>query len=219
VEVFGLKTARGPGLVNTPRRSRRVSDAVGPLRIPPGTWIALTVWLVVVAGGLYLYFFQREVIEAQLRSAFSVSVVLGSVVYLVLGCIRGFTLIPSTSLVLAAMAFFRPVPLFILTLVGILVSSASIYRFAESLRLDDYFERTHPRHVARVKSLLQKHELPIIIGWSFFPLAPTDVICYVCGVLEVDFWKFLFGICIGEGTICGLYIFLGDVLLRTLHLR
>ena len=80
-------------------------------------------------------------------------------------------------------------------------------------------ERKHKHRIAQVKSVLQRNELPIIVGWSFFPLAPTDLICYVCGVLEVDFKKFLFGILLGEGTICAIYIFLGDYVLRWLHFR
>jgi uncharacterized membrane protein YdjX (TVP38/TMEM64 family) len=140
-------------------------------------------------------------------------------VYLALGCVRGFTLIPSTSLVLAAVAFIPPVPLFVLTLAGILVSSACIYRLSASLHFYEVFERRHMHRVERMRALLERHELPIIIGWSFFPLAPTDLICYVCGVLEVNFAKCLIGVGIGEGAICGLYIFAGDYLLRLVHLK
>jgi uncharacterized membrane protein YdjX (TVP38/TMEM64 family) len=133
--------------------------------------------------------------------------------------LRGFTLIPSTVLVLAAVAFFPPGPLFLLTLGGILVSSASIYWFAESLGLKAILERRHAGEIGKLHDLLERHELPIIVGWSFFPLAPTDLIVYVCGVLEVNVAKCLIGVCIGEGAICGLYIFGGDVLLRFLRLR
>ena len=149
----------------------------------------------------------------------SVSVVAGGAVYLLLGAIRGFTLIPSTTLVLAAVAFFPPVPLFALTIAGIVISSACIYWFAESIGLDVALKRRHPDAVARLTDLLQKHELPIIIGWSFFPLAPTDLICYVCGVLRVNFLRCLLGVAIGEGTICGIYIFVGDQTLRWLQLK
>jgi len=58
--------------------------------------------------------------------------------------------------------------------------------------------------------------LPIVIGWSFFPLAPTDLICYVCGSLGVGVPKMLLGILVGEGIICALYIFLGRQLLSFL---
>jgi hypothetical protein len=37
--------------------------------------------------------------------------------------------------------------------------------------------------------------------------------------MNVHFLKFMAGILIGEGTICGIYIFLGDGLMHWLHLR
>lgn len=179
----------------------------------------LGIWLVVVAGSLYLYFFRRAAIQGELHGAFSVSVTAGCALYLLLGCLRGFTLIPSTYLVLAAVAFLPPAPLLAMTLLGIAVSSSSIYFLSASMRLDEYFSRRHPAGVARMRGLLQRHELPIIVGWSFFPLAPTDLICYVCGVLRVNFPTFLFGVCLGEGAICAIYIYFGDWALRWLQIK
>jgi uncharacterized membrane protein YdjX (TVP38/TMEM64 family) len=170
----------------------------------------IALWLVVVTGALYLYFFHRALVQHELQDALSVTAIAAAFVYLLLGSVRAFTLIPATALIVAALPFFKPLPLFLLTLGGILISSATIYWFSESLRLDELFERKHPAQVARMRTVLQKNELPIIIGWAFFPLTPTDVICYVCGALRVDFRKFLVGILLGEGTICAIYIFLGD---------
>ncbi|MGH9811809.1 MAG: TVP38/TMEM64 family protein [Candidatus Acidiferrales bacterium] len=178
--------------------------------------IARTIWLSVLLGGLYLYFFHRDSIQSQLGRAFSYSLIVGYLVYLLLGCVRGFTLIPATYLVVTGLLFFPPVPLFVLSLVGILVSSSIIYFFSEALHLDEFFERKHADLIARTKRILQRNELPIVIGWSFFPLVPTDLICYLCGTLEVDFRKLLLGVFIGEGTICAIYIFLGGHLLRFL---
>ena len=168
---------------------------------------------------MYLYFGHPDLLQRELQDALSASALVGSGVYLALGCVRGFTLVPSTTLVLAALPFFPPVPLFVLTVTGILVSSSSIYRLSASLHFYEVFARKHEQRVSRLRSRLERHELPIIIGWSFFPLAPTDLICYVCGVLEVNFGKFLLGVGIGESAICGLYIFGGDFLLRLLHLK
>jgi uncharacterized membrane protein YdjX (TVP38/TMEM64 family) len=181
--------------------------------------LVVATWLAVVTAALCLYSGHRDALQRALQDTFSTSAIMGAAVYLALGCVRGLTLIPSTSLVLAAVAFFPPVPLFVLTLAGILVSSASIYRLSASLHFHEVFERRQMHRVERMRGLLERHELPIIIGWSFFPLAPTDLICYVCGVLEVNFAKCLIGVCIGEGAICGLYIFAGDYLLRLTHLK
>lgn len=134
--------------------------------------------------------------------------------YLALGAVRGFTLVPSTTLVLAAVPFLPPGPLLALTLAGIMISSTSIYYCAAALRLDERLARKHPEKVARLTDLINRYELPIIIGWSFFPLVPTDLICYVCGVLRVRFWTFLLGVTLGEGAICAVYIYGGDQLLR-----
>jgi len=177
----------------------------------------LAIWLFVLFGALYLYFFHRNAIQSELGRAYSYSLIVGYLVYLLLGCARGFTLIPATYLVLTGLLFFPPVPLFVLTLVGILISSSLIYFFSEALHLDEFFERKHADRIARMKLILERNQLPIVIGWSFFPLAPTDLICYVCGSLEVDFKKLLLGVLIGEGTLCALYIFLGGQLLRVLQ--
>jgi uncharacterized membrane protein YdjX (TVP38/TMEM64 family) len=176
--------------------------------------LLIALWLAVVAGALYLFFFQRELLQNRLQDSMSSSILVGSVVYLFFGCIRGFTLIPSTTLVVTAIPFFPPALLFGLTITGILISSASIYLFSEALHLDETLTRKYGRRVGALTMALQKYELPVIIGWSFFPLAPTDLICYVCGVLRVDFRKCLLGVGIGEGAICGVYIFLGNLALR-----
>jgi uncharacterized membrane protein YdjX (TVP38/TMEM64 family) len=179
----------------------------------------LIVWFAVVLAALYLFLFHREAIQDRLQSATSTSMLVGGSVYLLLGCIRGFTLIPSTSLVLLAIVFFPPVPLFLLTLAGILVSSACIYYFAEALRIDEVLRRRHSAQFDRVGTLLARYELPVIVGWSFFPLAPTDLVVYLCGVMRVSLSKCLLGVTIGEGAICAVYIFGGDQLLRLLQLK
>ena len=179
----------------------------------------MALWLVVVSAAIAVLLFQRDLVSRQLARATSVSLVAGGVVYLGFGALRGFTLIPSTALVFAGLAFFPPWTLFLLTIAGIVISSASIYWFSDALGLTGPLERRYPQQIARLTDVLQRYELPVIIGWSFFPLAPTDLICYVCGILRVSFVKCLVGVTIGEGAICGLYIFLGDQALRWLQWR
>jgi uncharacterized membrane protein YdjX (TVP38/TMEM64 family) len=107
------------------------------------------------------------------------------------------------------MLVLPPVPLYLITIAGIIVSSTAVYYFAGVMRLNQFFERRYAKQVAQLRALLQRRELPIVIAWSFFPLAPTDVVCYVCGALNVDLKKCLLGVVIGEGAICAIYIFMG----------
>ncbi|MDP3947605.1 MAG: VTT domain-containing protein [bacterium] len=147
-----------------------------------------------------------------LLDASRLSIYYGYTLFLLLGCLRGFTIIPVTSLIILGLLFFDTLPLFILTIAGIIVSAASVYYFSELLHLDEFFEQKHSRRIAKIKSVLQKNELPIIIGWSAFPFLPTDLISYVCGTLRVNFAKFILGILIGEGVTSATYIFFGHYL-------
>ena len=161
----------------------------------------------------------RQFLESQLAQAgaWGPAALYGA--YILLGAVRGFTLVPSTTLVLAALPFMPPGPLLAATVIGIMISSTSIYYFSAALRIDEKLAQKHPEKIARITDLVNRYELPIIIGWSFFPLAPTDLICYVCGVLRVRFWKFLLGVTLGEGAICAIYIYGGDQLLRWVGLK
>lgn len=174
-------------------------------------------WLMIAVAALYLYFFRREAVQGELRNALSASFWIACISYLLIGALRAFTLVPATFPLLVAMPFFDPWVLLALTLPCIAISSSICYWFAEALHMDELFERKYPKQIGKLKQLLQRYELPIIIGWSFFLLLPTDVLCYVCGSLKINYKKFLLGIMIGEGTVYAIYIFFGDWLLRGSH--
>ena len=176
----------------------------------------LAVWLVAVAGALYFYFFRRDFMQAQLQDAMSASSVAAAALYMVLGSLRAFTLVPASFLLFVAIPFFNPWLLLALTLLCIAVSSSICYWFADALNLDDAFRRKYPQQILRLTGLLQRNELPIIIGWSFMLFLPTDLICYLCGSLRINYPKFLIGVLIGEGSVYAIYIFLGDYALRHL---
>jgi uncharacterized membrane protein YdjX (TVP38/TMEM64 family) len=179
--------------------------------------VVLALWAAVLLAGLYVYLFHRELLRHVLGAPAESPPMWTYFVYLLLGCIRGFTLVPVTYLMVAGMLVLPPVPLFGLTLAGIVVSSAAVYYFAETMRLDRFFETRFAPQVARLRALMARRELPIVIVWSFFPLAPTDLVCYVCGALKVDLKKCLLGVAVGEGTICAIYIALGGEALRWLR--
>jgi uncharacterized membrane protein YdjX (TVP38/TMEM64 family) len=176
-------------------------------------------WLVTAAGALYAYLAHRAWLHDLLARVIDQPPALAIGVLIVLGALRGFTFIPSTMLVLAALPFVAPGPLLVATLAGIAISSSAIYAFAGALGLEGYYEARHGAALARLKTLLSRYEVPVVVSWSFFPLVPTDAICCVCGVMRVRFLPFLLSVTAGEGAICALYIYGGDHLLRWLRLR
>ncbi len=179
-------------------------------------YLIYALWICVLSVSLYVYFFDAGIIESRLTAIFGSSAILGYAVYLIAGCLRGFTLIPITYFILAGIIFLPPVPLYILTMIGVIASSASLYYFSEYLNFDEYFEKNHPKQIEKLKGYLSKYEFPIVVTWSFMPFLPTDLICYVCGSLEVDIRKFLLGVIVGEGISCAVYIFLGKEILTKL---
>ena len=64
-----------------------------------------------------------------------------------------------------------------------------------------------PAKIGKVRTALRRKELPIIVGWSFFPVVPTDLIIYVASTLSIPLWKCLLGVLLGEGTLNAFYIF------------
>jgi len=181
--------------------------------------ILTAVWLLGAGFAIWVFVFRREALQELLDSASGASLIAGGALYLALGCLRSFTLIPATSLVILGTVFLPPALLFPLTLVGILASSAAVYYFAEALHLDELLQRKHGEQLARVRGLLERHGFPIVVGWAFFPLVPTDLICYLAGVIRMPIAALLLGVGLGEGAICGIYIFVGDSLLHAMGWR
>src|SRR6185503_18987001 len=165
-------------------------------------FVTLGAWLAFVAAFAFLYYRYSAIWGTEITGLAMSSLWLAYGVYLLLGALRGFAFIPVTNLLVLAIPIFPPVPLFVMTLVGILISSASIYAFAGSLHLSEYFERKHIQHVARLRAALHRRPTTIVTAWSFLPFVPTDLICYACGVMRVSFKRFLLGVLIGEGAIC-----------------
>lgn len=176
--------------------------------------VKLGVWALFVAAFAFLYYRYSSLWGTELTQLAASSAWLAYGLYLLLGAVRGFALIPVTNLLVLAIPLFPPVPLFLMTLVGIAISSACIYLFAGSLKLGEYLRRKHVRHMEKLESALRRNPATIVTAWSFLPVVPTDLICYVCGVMRVSFRRFLLGVLAGEGAICAVYIFAGASLLE-----
>jgi uncharacterized membrane protein YdjX (TVP38/TMEM64 family) len=190
-------------------KSRKLSDNAYTIPGMTHRRFVLALWIAAASAALSIYLFRPDLPRAVAVEIAGAPPWWTYAGYLALGCLRGFTLVPATYLVLMGMLVLPPLPLYALTLAGIVVSSAAVYFFADAMRLDAFFERQYGSQVARLRTLLAEREISIVIAWSFFPVAPTDLVCDVCGALRVDIRKCLIGIAIGEGTICAIYIFLG----------
>ena len=166
------------------------------------------VWLLVVAVALTLFMTNQDRIDVNwIRGLVHDNRFLIIPCYLLLLSLLGLTFIPSTPFAIAGVILFDPTLAYFLNLVGIITSSTIVYHFAGFLGLRDAFETKYPERTKKVRRALDRKELPIIIGWSFFPVVPTDLIIYVASTLQIPLWKCLLGVLVGEGTLNAFYIF------------
>ena len=166
------------------------------------------VWVLMVSVVLTLYFMNRDSIDVDwIRGVVHDNRFLIIPFYLLLLSLLGLTFIPSTPFAIAGVFLFDPTFAYSLNLVGIITSSTIVYHFASFLGLREAFEGKYPKQIEKVRNALDRKELPIIIGWSFFPVVPTDLIIYVASTLKIPLWKCLLGVLVGEGALNAFYIF------------
>lgn len=175
-------------------------------------------WLAVIlaAVGSYLLYPQEFTGEkiADFLLRFQDSIWL---VYLTMSVLRGFTLLPSTPLVIAGTLLFPDQPFAVLTvsIIGILLSSSMIYFFSDFLGFTDYFENRKPELTHKIKARLEHPAGFVFVAlWAFFPLVPTDLICYLAGTTRMNFLRFIAAVFVGELILCIFYIFSGNYLMN-----
>ncbi len=182
--------------------------------------VCLTIWITALAAGLIAYLLAPHLFTpgniAEALRGFEGRI---WIVYIAMSMLRGFTLLPSTPLVLAGTLLFpeRALAVFVVSLVGIGVSSATIYYLSEHLGFADYFDAHNPRLTASVRRRLEHpFGLVFVAAWAFFPLVPTDLVCYIAGSVRLNFGRFVGAVLAGEAVLCWLYVFGGGWVWRTL---
>jgi uncharacterized membrane protein YdjX (TVP38/TMEM64 family) len=179
-------------------------------RFETENYLGLYLWAVLIVASLVLYYFFPDVFSpANIRQFFHTNLYAGLAVYLLLASFRSFTMIPLTPLLFAGMLVFPPLPFLLVNMIGITVSSASVYYLARYFRFDHFFKVHYPTQIAKLTRMLQNREFPVIFLWSFAPVLPTDLIVYVCSVLRISITKTLLGLLAGESIICAIYIYGG----------
>jgi uncharacterized membrane protein YdjX (TVP38/TMEM64 family) len=168
----------------------------------------LYIWIAVLVVTCILYFVRRDLFDINfLREHVNDHKVAVLIIYMTILTFIGLTVIPSTPFAVAGVLLFPPLTAYIINLIGIITSSIVVYYFTKFLRLDAWLDSKYPAKIEKIKKALHKKELPIIAGWSFFPVVPTDLIIYVSSTLNIPFWKCAVGVIIGEGTLNAFYIF------------
>jgi uncharacterized membrane protein YdjX (TVP38/TMEM64 family) len=135
-------------------------------------------------------------------------------VYFLISVGRGMFLIPSTPFVIAGGALFPDNlwMVFLISMAGVMAGSAFIFYFTEFLGVDKLLEKKFASKMDRTRAAMDKYGFWVVVGWSFFPAVPTDLIAYVAGISRMKPWKFFLGVFLGELPIVAFYAFTGKAL-------
>jgi uncharacterized membrane protein YdjX (TVP38/TMEM64 family) len=176
--------------------------------------ITLYLWLFLIAGGLitYLFFPEKLSFSFMEKTAGNYPVATLVIYYLVLS-FQGVVFMPSP-LILVGAFIFNPIELFVVNMAGVMTSAAIVYYFSKYLEFDIYFETKYRKYTHKIRAKLMDKELPVIIGWSFFPMVPTNLIVYFGSTLRISVIKCLLGVFVGESIINSFYIITATMLLK-----
>jgi len=131
-------------------------------------------------------------------------------VYLLLSLIRGLALVPSTPLIVAgSLVFSDNLHLVLLiSMLGVIFSATVVYFFSNFMGFDQFFQRRFPKQIQTVRNRLNhRYGFFYVLGWAFFPLVPTDIVCYVAGTIKMNFFKFLMALFVGEIILVAIYVY------------
>lgn len=183
-------------------------------------YVSIFIWFSIIVCAIVGYFAWPQIFTpesmAGLLNEFKSSAL---VIFAVFSIVRGLTLLPSTPLVLAGTIAFPGEPWLVLavSMFGIIASSSMIYWFSNFLGISDFFETRKPAAVAKIRRKLDRPTgLAFVFLWAFFPLVPTDAVCYVAGSIRMSFPKFIVAIFAGELILCSCYIFSGSYIIDLL---
>lgn len=177
----------------------------------------ITLWLILIIGcGFYFlthpWFFTVDSLRIFLEQFWSALLI----IYLLLSALRGFTLIPSLPFVLVWVVLFPDnlYFVFVISLIGILLSSTMVYFFSREMGFEEILLRKYPHGMKRYEKWIQSYWFLTVALWSCIIVVPTDLICYIAWVLQMNFWKFILAVALWEGIICGFLIFGGGAWFR-----
>lgn len=177
-------------------------------RIVYFTWI----FLVIALGVLFVFknsYFNPEYLSEVIHE-YATHVWL---FYIAISFIRGFFLIPSTPFVLLGIVLFpeHPVEVLAVSMSGVVFSATLLYFYSDNIGFSDYLEENYPAKAQWMKEKLGgRYQLFFIYAWSIFPPVPTDLICYVTGILKVNYLKMIAGVFLGELTLNTFYVYMGQ---------
>jgi uncharacterized membrane protein YdjX (TVP38/TMEM64 family) len=175
--------------------------------------ITFCLWLIIILGGMITYLFFPEKLSFSFLEETAANYPVETPIIYYLLSFQGVVFLPSP-LILVGALIFNPIELFVVNMAGVMTSATIVYYFSRYLECDVYLETKYSEYTHKIKTKLMDKELPLIVGWSFFPMAPTNLIVYIVSSLRINVFKCLLGVFIGESIINAFYIITATMLIK-----
>ncbi len=172
-----------------------------------------TLWLLAVAVVLIYLGLNPELLSRDSIAGFLEGLGPSALlVYILISLARALLMMPSTPFILAGAVAFPDIPVwvFLISYFGVVTGTLLIYSFPSFGSYDEYLEAKYPEKIGQIKDKMQgPYSFWIVVGWSFFPLVPTDLISYVAGIAKMSYKKLVAAVILGELPIVTFYVFAG----------
>lgn len=175
----------------------------------------LTLWiLTIIAFGIYILFHREFLHPVYLLEKFRSFGTWAIVLYIFVSMFRSIILLPSLPLVIVGTIYAPDMPntVYFISMACIWFSGTLVYHFSHLLGLDEIFAKHI--HDPKIKKSIDTYGAFIISFWSFFPVLPVDVACYLAGTVRLNFIKFFIALTIGEWTVVAIIVYGGSWVMR-----
>lgn len=170
------------------------------------------VWVILLVTSLTLYFcfpqyFSAKYFKENLN--YNATIILWC--YVLFTCVRSIFFIPSTAVLILGIALYPDSFAFLLyiNMLGILIGAILLYLAGNYFTPEQFFSEKKIKSLPKIKDKINTHGFGIVLGWSFFPLVPTDLICFVSGATRMNFFKFITAMFLGELVLVTIYLWTG----------
>lgn len=171
------------------------------------------IWFGLVAVTALVLFLNPELLEREILAGYLDRFGAEAFfIYVLVSLTRAVLLIPSTPFILAGALAFPDWPLAVLatSMAGICCGSLLVHSFPGIGSYDERLQALHPRQIRFIRKHMKgSNAWWVVMGWSSFPLVPTDVICYVAGLAKMPPLKMGVAVLIGAFPFTAVYVLLG----------
>ena len=131
-----------------------------------------------------------------------------ALLFLIIGTLRIFTLVPCTVFIIIAGILFSPLEAFLLTTISNLLSEVLLFFFTKFTFGMAYQNKIIDKY-PKIYNVIEKNNVQILALGVSSPVVPSDVVCFFSVLTGIIFNKYVLTVFLADTPVILLYTFLG----------